>query len=291
MPRSRRRRSAGGLVPLAAILLCAGAAAVYFYHRPSHELALGPVASTQSGVSEAASLDPVPAPADASRPPEPPELAEPSAPAEPLPSLAQSDAVVRAALETLWSKDAVARFLVPDDLVSRFVATIDNLPNPKVALKLRPIQPLGSALVRRDARARSGMVLGEEHFTRYASLVSLVERTSVAQLESLYLRFHPLLQEAYEDLGYPGESFEDRVVEVIDHLLETPEVQAPIAVVRPKVYYEFADPTLEERSAGQKLLIRMGPRNAAVVKRKLREMRELLTAESPSSGVERRAPR
>jgi hypothetical protein len=287
MRRSRHRRRAGGLVPLVAILISAGAAAaVYFYSfRPGHDLALEPVASTQSGVSEAASLDPVPAREDV---PPPPEPAEPSERFEPLPPLAESDAVVRAALETLWGKEAVARVLVPDDLVSRFVATIDNLPNPKVALKLRPVQPLGGAA---PVRRESGIVLGEEHFARYAPLASLVERTSVAQLEALYLRFHPLLQEAYEDLGYPGESFDDRLSEVIDHLLATPDVRAPIAVVRPKVYYEFADPALEERSAGQKLLIRMGPHNAAIVKRRLREMRELLTAEPPSSGEGRRAPR
>jgi hypothetical protein len=261
-------------VPLVAILIFAAAGAGYFFYlRPGQDLALEPVASTQSGVSEAASLDPVPAPAEVPRPPEP---AEPSQPFEPLPPLAESDAVVRAGLEPLWGKEAVARFLVPDDLVSRFVATIDNLPNPKIALKLRPVPPLGGAV---PVRRGSGMALGEEHFARYAALVSLIDKTSVAQLETLYLRFHPLLQEAYEDLGYPGESFDERLIEVIDHLLETPDIRAPIAVVRPKVYYEFADPALEERSAGQKLLIRMGPRNAGVVKRKLREVRELLTAE------------
>jgi hypothetical protein len=43
--------------------------------------------------------------------------------------------------------------------------------------------------------------------------------------------------------------------------------------VQPKVFYEFADPKLEARSAGQKLLIRMGPQNAAALKKKLREIR------------------
>ena len=38
------------------------------------------------------------------------------------------------------------------------------------------------------------------------------------------------------------------------------------------MFYQFADPTLEERSAGQKFLIRMGPANAAAVKDKLREL-------------------
>ncbi|MEJ2700374.1 MAG: DUF3014 domain-containing protein, partial [Desulfuromonadales bacterium] len=64
----------------------------------------------------------------------------------------------------------------------------------------------------------------------------------------------------------------------IDHLLAAPEVQGPIRVVRPSVRYKFADPDLEALSAGQKILIRMGPDNAAKVKAKLREIRQELTA-------------
>ena len=60
---------------------------------------------------------------------------------------------------------------------------------------------------------------------------------------------------------------------MIDDLLQAPEVPAPIPVVQPKVFWEYADPNLENRSAGQKLLIRMGPENARIIKAKLREFR------------------
>jgi hypothetical protein len=62
------------------------------------------------------------------------------------------------------------------------------------------------------------------------------------------------------------------LVFVIDHL-ETPEVSEPVELVRPKVLFEFADSDLEDLSASQKLLIRIGPENAAVIKGKLREIR------------------
>jgi hypothetical protein len=45
--------------------------------------------------------------------------------------------------------------------------------------------------------------------------------------------------------------------------------------------YNFADPALEARPAGQKLLIRMGPDNAATIKSKLMELRALVTAAPP----------
>ena len=92
-----------------------------------------------------------------------------------------------------------------------------------------------------------------------------------------YTRHYPLFQEAYESLGHPPEYFNDRLIEVIDHLLAAPELRGPIALARPNVQYEFADPALEARSAGQKALIRMGSDNPKIVKDKLRELRAELT--------------
>jgi hypothetical protein len=84
---------------------------------------------------------------------------------------------------------------------------------------------------------------------------------------------YPLFQQSYEDLGYPGKYFNDRLVQVIDHLLQAPEVTGPIRLVQPKVMFQYADPSLENSSAGQKLLIRMGPANERIIKQKLREFR------------------
>jgi hypothetical protein len=89
----------------------------------------------------------------------------------------------------------------------------------------------------------------------------------------VYERLYPLFQQAYEDLGYPGKYFNDRLVETIDDMLQAPEVAAPIQLVQPKVFWEYADASLESRSAGQKLLIRMGPANARLIKAKLRDFR------------------
>jgi hypothetical protein len=66
--------------------------------------------------------------------------------------------------------------------------------------------------------------------------------------------------------GLPDGYFNDRLVEVIDHLLATPDIAGPIKLTQPSVYYQFADPSIEERSAGQKAMIRLGSKNAAIVK-------------------------
>ncbi len=65
-------------------------------------------------------------------------------------------------------------------------------------------------------------------------------------------------------------------MDVIDDLLATPEVNGPIRLVWPHVLYKYADPRLDALSAGQKMLVRMGPQNASRVKIKLREIRHVL---------------
>jgi hypothetical protein len=93
---------------------------------------------------------------------------------------------------------------------------------------------------------------------------------------AVYVRYFPLFQQAYQSLGYPNGYFNDRLVITIDNLLAAPDIITDIALVRPNVMYQFADPKLEDLSAGQKLLLRMGPANAAIIKAKLRELRGLV---------------
>ena len=81
---------------------------------------------------------------------------------------------------------------------------------------------------------------------------------------------------------------EHLVVDVIDHLLATPEPQGPLAVqlievkgeipsTRPWVRYEFSDPAHQARSAGQKILLRIGVDNQRRLTAKLAEIRRLVT--------------
>jgi len=204
-----------------------------------------------------------------------PEISHPipgeSAGSAALPALNDSDPVVTDSLVGVFGRAPVERFLVPQSIVRHIVVTVDNLPRRKVAVELRPVKPTaGQTAVSGHADTTT---LSEANFDRYAPLAKVVQGTDVKALAVVYERLYPLFQQAYEDLGYPGKYFNDRLVEVIDHLLQTPEVPAPIPLQQPKVFWEYADPSLENRSAGQKLLIRMGPQNARIIKARLREFR------------------
>jgi DUF3014 family protein len=188
-----------------------------------------------------------------------------------LPALNDSDQVVHDSLTGVIGRAPVDQFLVPQNIVRHIVVTIDNLPRHRVAVDLRPLKPTAGQAV--TATQADITTLSEANFARYAPLVRVVQGTDVKELAVVYERLYPLFQQAYEDLGYPGKYFNDRLVEVIDHLLEAPEVSGPIQLTQPRVFWEYADKDLESRSAGQKLLIRMGPANARAIKAKLREFR------------------
>ncbi|HTU66037.1 MAG TPA: DUF3014 domain-containing protein [Steroidobacteraceae bacterium] len=256
----------GGIVVLAGI-----GAGYYFYFR---DQAPPP--------PPVAKVEPAPAPLPA--PAEEPKIRNPlpgddDLAKAPLPLLDDSDAPLRESFGKLADAKTLDQYLVPEKLVRNIVVTVDNLARAKVAVERRPLKPTGGAfVVEGDGDT---LTLSDKNFARYAPLVKLVQSTDTKQLAALYLHYYPLFQQSYEELGYPGDYFNDRLVDVIDHLLATPEPKGPIKLAQPRVFYEYADPQLEELSAGQKLLIRMGNKNAGEIKSKLRELRAQVAAQKP----------
>ena len=268
----RRNRSKARNIGWPLVMIAAVALAGYFVWRGMHspEPASAPAAA--------------PTPAQTSN--------EPSAPAGPkypieavapateqgtLPAPADSDTTLHDALAALFAGAPLDRIFYLEQIVPRFVATIDNLPRQTVAQSRMSVKPIGGNI---DTSQVDGqIVLRADNASRYAQYLKLMEHADTQKLVQTYARLYPLFQKAYQELGYPNGYFNDRLVEVIDHLLATPDVPAPVALVQPKVLYQFADPELESRSAGQKILLRMGSVNESRVKSKLREIRRALTGQ------------
>jgi hypothetical protein len=194
----------------------------------------------------------------------------PTGEARKLPTLDASDADVVKALEGWLGKQALS-LLATEGVIRRVVATIDNLPRKKVAVQLWPVKPMpGQLLV-------SGERLSDDNAARYAPLMQLLRKLDVKQLASFYFEYYSLFQQVYEGLGYPGRYFNDRLVVAIDDMLQAPELDAPIELTQPSVMYKYADPELEDLSAGQKIMLRVGKDNAALIRAKLTELRKEVT--------------
>jgi hypothetical protein len=208
--------------------------------------------------------------------PQPESLRAPDGELVPLPPLDDSDSYFLLEIENTLG-DAVEALLVREDVIDRLVTSIDNLPRGKIPDRIRPVGTLDEPF-EPDAGDGDTPMLGTTSFARYDALVAYIYYADVDTVFDIYQRFYPLFQTAYERLGYPDAYFNDRLIEVIDHLLATPVPAGPLELKRPNVLYEFADPDLEALSSGQKLLLRMGPDNASTLKRKLEKFRERLAA-------------
>ena len=259
-------------VTLVVIILCAAIAAFFFFRRAEEIMQppqpLPPPVAAVEAMPPAQPITPMA--------PETPAIEHPlemPPTAEALPPLDQSDAMFLTAISPVLGESGLAA-LLPEDLIRRIVVTVDNLPGQKLPAKLLPLKPVPEAFI--TTGEGESRFIGALNAARYAAYVQLARAVNPDKLVSVYAQFYPLFQRAYEDLGYPKAYFNDRLVTAIDDLLATPEVEEPIRVVQPKIFFQFADADLVERSAGQKILLRMGRENAVAIKARLREIRRLV---------------
>jgi len=193
-----------------------------------------------------------------------------------LPPLDDSDAYFLLEIATAFGP-TIESLLLRDGVIDRLVTTVDSLPRRELPEKIRPVGQIQVAFAADEGNDGS-IVLGPSSYARYDGLIAQLYYADTDTAFDTYQRFYPLFQQAYVRLGYPDAYFNDRLVEVIDHLLATPLPEGSIVLARPNVLYEFADPDLEALSSGQKLLLRIGPDNAATLKRILEKFRKRLVA-------------
>ncbi|HEX4870927.1 MAG TPA: DUF3014 domain-containing protein [Nevskiaceae bacterium] len=241
----------------AAALLAVGAAIAWWFWR-----------------GEAGRSAPVAAPP--AETPAPPAAADPVLHPVPEPAAdsaaqGQPDESFNDALRRLLGARPYESFLIPDALVRRLVITVDQLPRERVNSQLRPVRrtPGDFLVVEEGGR----LLVSPANQDRYDEAMQALAALDLPLMAQLYFRYYPLFQQAYTDMGNGGRHFNDRLVEVIDHLLTTPEPPLVIELVRPRVYYEYADPNLESASAGRKLLLRLGAEHRETVKQALSSFR------------------
>ena len=271
-----------------AVILLLGVFAWYFY---------GEKPEPQPSVSETTELAvPPPVEPEDQPAPEPPafqpverkavvdqELAE-----LPLPPLAESDEHVSQTLGAVVGEAAAIQYFSTEDLVARTVATIDALGSRQVPGNIQAMQgPAGSFAAVENPNPREWVtneagdpipqyLSDPSGYRRYVNYVEMFEAVDTSTFIGLYERNQPLFQEAWRQLGYANGDFNTRLIEVIDELLATPDVEEPYELKKPEAVYQFVDEDLESLSAGQKILLRMGSENAARVKSKLSEIRQAL---------------
>lgn len=195
---------------------------------------------------------------------------------------------IETALTDLLGRRAVLDFFQLTDFPRRFVATVDSLGREHSPPAMWPVSPTAGRFAA-DRPQPETAVIASTNAARYVPFVTLAESLDAARAVEIYRSLYPQLQAAYQELGFGNRYLNDRVVEVIDLLLATPEPKGPVEVrlfeikgpipdPRPWVRWEFVDPQLQSLAAGQKILVRMGPQNRQRVKQALRRIRAEIVA-------------
>lgn len=296
-PPRTRTRSRWGLGVLVLLIAAAAGFAWYWWnaqHAPVPVAAPAPAAVVQTAPVQQAQPEvppPAAAPTENAGPQNPVE--EPEAPQPALPALADSDAEVGKALKNLLGAQRVDAFLLLDGFVRRTVATVDNLAREQAPASKWPVHPMQGRFTVQDVNGVQQVAASNA--ARYDAFVAFAESVPVDGAVRLYMHLYPLFQVAYEELGFPGKYFNDRLVAVIDHLLAAPEPQEPVQVhlvqvegkvpsLRPWVRYEYVDPQLQALSAGQRIMVRVGLKNEQHLKAILTNVRALVAKAKPKAG-------
>ncbi len=220
----------------------------------------------------------IPEPAPVPVPEPAPDQPEEPAPPPPV-SLETSDEELRESLGSAGDSEILESALSNENLVERGAGLVDSYSKGVVLQKLLPLpKPEGEfAVVEENGLA----TIDPSSYQRYDQYAKAFEELDTAALVASFHRFRPLLEQAYEALGHPAEDFDNAVIRVLDDILATPQIDAPIQVKKHVKAYKYVDPALEQRSGLQKQLLRMGPKNTARIQAQARALRAALLQNQP----------
>lgn len=185
-----------------------------------------------------------------------------------LPDLLDSDDVFRKHVVKL--SPGLAQWLSSDQLIRRYMVIANDFAQGfRVAKHMslfRFEQPF-SVLENGNA-----LYFAPKCFHRYDALAQAIQAINAKEAVEVYLTFRPLMLQVFEEFKYPkGITLENMINKAAGEILATPFIEGQIELVRPSLFYKYADPKLEALSPVQKQMIRMGPDNMRIIQNKCRE--------------------
>lgn len=272
-----RQSSSGSLWVIVVLVVIVAAAAFYFLHDEApaaSQTVTTPVAVAPQAIAASSVASSVAAIVEYQPP-------MPVVEVDPLPTLNESDSSILAALQQLRG-EGLLQLLVPQEVIRKFVLAVNNLAEGKVIHEYRPVvSPPPPFVAETFSVMIEGTAVDQErvapaNFQRYEPYVTTFALIDSDAAVAVYRRFYPLLEEAFRELGLKKPNFHSVLIAAIDNILAAPDAQGDLLLVRPKVFYQYADPALEQLPQTHKLMLRMGPENARSVKASLRQLRARL---------------
>jgi len=185
---------------------------------------------------------------------------------------------MREKIAELRSTTDLLRWFKSEHIIRRGVTLTNGINDGFILRKLLNVPvPKGRFLAQKDGKQ---IWLDPNNYSRYNYLVDAITSIDSENLTKIYHQFHPLLEQAYAELGYSENNLDAVIVGAFDQLLSAPVLKGAVELKLESVAYTFADSELEKLPPIQKLMIRMGPKNTEQIQQKVRELRNGLLSNS-----------
>lgn len=186
-------------------------------------------------------------------------------------NLNDSDQSVKAAVSNF--APPLLQWLMPDDQIRKWVMLIDQIANGELP---KDYLPLNYSMVPFKAtQDGEKWTADSSNYARANTLIDIVAAIPPSRLAPYYRAWYPLLDKAYRELGR-SDGFDKRLRTAIDCVLAVKSLTIQPKLIRPGVYYQYADPQFESASTVEKLMWRLGPDNTERLQEFLRRLRLVL---------------
>lgn len=175
-----------------------------------------------------------------------------------LPTLSDSDGMLRELAATLSRHPQLARLVAGRALVRSATLAVIQIGDGKTpAVPLAPLRPS----IRLNISGQTSGRVEAPNFSRWEAATQALNSIPARDAARVYVNVKPLFDEAYREMGYPGGDFDTAIVKAIRVLNATPPSPPELTLVRRDGYFEFTDSTLQSLQPVQKQLLLLGPEN------------------------------
>jgi hypothetical protein len=196
-----------------------------------------------------------------------------------LPSLDESDGLVRQMVRDMSTHPELGRWLAQNNLIRTItVVTVNIATGESPRPHLRFLAPKTRFVPTREGRS---LIPDPVSFVGYDPMADAVASLDAGTSAEAYLTLEPLFEVAFQDFGMPDARFRDMLLRAIDNLRAVPDLGPDVELVPHATTFRYRDPRYEELSPAQKQFLRMGPRNVKLIKQWLNAFKAALNAESP----------
>jgi len=174
-----------------------------------------------------------------------------------LPPLDASDELLQEVLSTLSNHPTLARLLTTPTLARNGTLAVVQIGAGRTpAVPLKALRPSTHAAI---VGSNTGPI-DPRTYRRWDSATAALMSLPPENVAQIYVNVKPLLDQAYQELGYTDD-FDRALVRAIGTLLETPRLTAdPMLLAKPG-YFEHEDPALKALLPVQRQFLLVGPEN------------------------------